>query len=164
MDAVRMRSRLFLSLLASLGVAYAVVSAGPSHAFVSPHSSLLETRTLVIQGGRGEFHIIGTGRLEGRIGTGRLIAKASSSLKVFRFQRVRDLPGSRKEFTGTNLGVDARGSFDIRIDALGVALTSTGRGTVTLSSQGFARPGRFSTDGRPFQAVPRLARTFAFGH
>jgi hypothetical protein len=97
-----LRLRLFLSMLASFGVVCGAVSAGPSDAFAVARSSSLATRTLVIQGERGESHIVAMGHLEARIGTGRLIAKASSSLKVFRFQRIRDLPAAPLTFASTD--------------------------------------------------------------
>jgi hypothetical protein len=111
--------------------------------------------------GKGEVAIVATGELRGHIKTGRLIGDASR-INVVGAQRVSG-PSAQRAWQGSNLRFSSRGSYRLRIIAIGTSLTASGRGRVTLSSQGFADAGRYRIDNGPYRRVPRIAQTFPFG-
>jgi hypothetical protein len=157
----RRRGPVLLVSLMSLGVAGSFVAgvygAGSSRAMSAGGS-------FVLRGGKGDVHLVAGGALRGHVETGRVIGSASRiTVRGFQFQRVAR-SGRGRVWRGSNLRFSAQGPYDLRVIAVGMTITATGRGRVTLSSQGFSAPGRFSIDGGPYRSLPRSPRTFSFGH
>lgn len=148
--------RLLLIVLGWLAVG---ITAGSVGATASRQTAMNGSFTLV--DGKGAVALVATGELRGRIKTGRLIGDASR-ISVIGAQRVSGASAQRV-WQGSNMRFSGRGSYRLRIIAVGTSFTASGRGKATLSSQGFFDAGRFSIDNGPYRSVPRIARTFPFG-
>ena len=74
---------------------------------------------------------------------------------------------TKTRYNGSLVRFRASGLFKVRVEAVGMELSLAGKGTATLTSDGFTDPGEYSTDAQSFcesrfQPMPELPRKHAF--
>jgi hypothetical protein len=109
---------------------------------------------LVVAAGRGIVSLNAKGFLLGRFDDGQIEIDdphpADGNVRVFGFDRKRLLTDTKTRYIGSLVRVRASGLFKVRVEALGIELSLAGKGTATLSSDGFFDPGHYSTDAQSF--------------
>jgi hypothetical protein len=125
---------------------------------------------LVVQAGRGIVSFNAKGFLLGRFDQGHVDIEdplpGDGYVRVFGFDRKRLLTETKTRYIGSLVRFRASGLFKVRVEAVGMELSLAGRGTATLTSDGFLDPGQYSTDAQSFcesrfQPMPDVARKLA---
>ena len=127
--------------------------------------------TLVVENAQGTITLSVRGGIIGRFDQGSIevydpIAGDGPGPVVRGYQKIRELGPKRTQYTGEG---DVRfrligGWYRVKISAIGIDLSVVGRGNVQLDSSGFTdQPGRYSTNGAPFQPMPSESTRFTLG-
>ena len=125
--------------------------------------------TLVVQNGRGIVAVSARGGIIGRFDSGRVliedpIESDGTPPVVYGAERVRDLSNSKTLYVGTDVRFRIIGGFfRVRVIATGTYVSVVGRGTATLSSDGFLDAGTFTLNGADPLPVPDVPQTFVIG-
>jgi hypothetical protein len=137
----------------------AVTSSASGMQVASPQGSV------VVRSGRGAVLFHASGELIGHFDSGRLIAALASRPRVLVFgaRRIRSTRAATI-YIGTKMRFSVRGSYNVRIYAVGMSLIATGHGTVALSNSGFFHAGTFSVGGGRARPLPFAVESFSFGH
>jgi hypothetical protein len=154
-----MRNVALLMLAALVAVALAAVSqAGEAGQ---------DDGCLVVDSGRGIVTVNAKGFVFGRFDQGQVDiddpAPDDGSVRVFGYEKKRLLGETKTRYVGEGVRFRANGLFRIRTEAIGIELSLSGKGTATLSSDGFFDAGTFSVDSASFceshfQAMPDTPR------
>jgi hypothetical protein len=122
---------------------------------------------LVVDAGRGVITVNAKGFVFGRFDQGQVDiddpTPADGQVRVFGYQKKRLLNDTKTRYIGFGVRFRASGLFRIRIEAVGVDMSLSGKGTASLSSDGFIDAGTYSTDAgsfceEHFQALPDATR------
>lgn len=122
---------------------------------------------LVVNAGRGIVSFNAKGFLLGRFDQGQIDIEdrlqGDGSVRVFGFQKKRLLTETKTRYIGSLVRFRASGLFKIRVEAVGMELSLAGKGTATLTSDGFLDAGAYSTDAQSFcesrfQPMPETPR------
>jgi hypothetical protein len=123
---------------------------------------------LVVQAGRGIVSFNAKGFLLGRFDQGTVDIEdplqGDGSVRVSGgIQKKRLLTETKTRYVGSLVRVRASGLFKVRVEALGMELSLAGKGTATLTSDGFFDAGEYSIDAQSFcesrfQPMPDLPR------
>ncbi len=110
---------------------------------------------LVVAAGKGIVSLNAKGFLLGRFDLGTIDVDdplpGDGNVRVFNFDKKRTLTDTKTRYIGSSVRVRASGLFKVRVEAaLGIELSLAGKGTATLSSDGFLDPGHYSTDAQSF--------------
>ena len=125
---------------------------------------------LVVQAGRGIVSLTAKGFLLGRFDSGQIDIEdplqGDSNVRVFGFDRKRLLTETKTRYSGSLVRFRASGLFKVRVEAVGMELSLAGKGTATLTSDGFLEAGEYSTDAQSFcesrfQPMPDVPRKLA---
>lgn len=116
--------------------------------------------TLSIKDGRGTIEVVARGTVIGRIASGDVLVvdgnRFDSRVPVLRGGRLVERKGAKMGRAGKNIRFRVGGgSYRLRIQGLGVSLSSVGRGSVLLDGdERFADTGLYSLNGGEFLPVP----------
>jgi hypothetical protein len=122
---------------------------------------------LVVSAGRGIVTVNAKGFVFGRFDQGQVDIDdplpADGNVRVFGYEKKRPLSDTKTRYVGLNVRFRASGLFRIRTEAIGVDLSLAGKGTATVSSDGFFDAGEYSTDAESFcesglQPMPDVPR------
>jgi hypothetical protein len=125
---------------------------------------------LVVQAGRGIVSFNAKGFLLGRFDEGHVDIEdplqGDGNVRVSGFDRKRLLTETKTRYIGSLVRFRASGFFKVRVEAVGMELSLAGKGSATLTSDGFLDPGEYSTDAQSFcesrfQPMPELPRKLA---
>jgi len=125
---------------------------------------------LVVQAGRGFVSFNAKGFLLGRFDQGQVDIEdplqGDGNVRVFGFDKKRLLTETKTRYSGLQVRFRASGLFKVRVEAVGMELSLAGKGTATLSADGFLDAGEYSTDAQSFcesrfQPMPELPRKLA---
>jgi hypothetical protein len=148
---------------ACLPVLALVVLAGSSQA----RTEAQDDGCLVVTAGRGIVSFNAKGFLLGRFDQGQVDIEdplpGDGTVRIFGFQKKRLLTETKTRYIGSLVRFRGSGLFKIRVEAVGMELSLAGKGTATLSSDGFFDAGEYSTDAQSFceghfQPMPDLPR------
>ena len=89
--------------------------------------------------------------------------QADGNVRVFGYEKMRLLTDTKTRYIGSLVRFRASGLFRIRVEAVGMDISLAGKGTATLSSDGFLDAGEYSTDAESFcesqfEPMPDVAR------
>ena len=121
----------------------------------------------VVQAGRGIVSLNAKGFLLGRFDQGQVDIEdplqGDGNVRVFGYQKKRLLSETKTRYIGSLVRFRASGLFKMRVEAIGMELSLAGRGTATLTSDGFFDAGQYSTDAQSFcesrfQPMPDVPR------
>lgn len=124
---------------------------------------------LVVTAGRGIVTINAKGFVFGRFDQGQVDIEDPISddgnVRVFGWEKKRPFSETKTRYIGSIVRFRASGLFRIRTEAIGIELSLAGKGTATLSSDGFFDAGEYSTDAPSFcesrfQPMPDVPRKF----
>ena len=127
----------------------------------------LDDGCLVVDAGRGIVSFNAKGFLLGRFDQGQIDIEdplqGDGNVRVFGYQKKRLLTETKTRYIGSLVRFRASGLFKVRIEALGMELSLAGKGTATLTSDGFFDAGQYSTDAQSFcesrfQPMPDVPR------
>ena len=125
---------------------------------------------LVSQAGRGIVSFNAKGFLLGRFDQGQVDIEdplqGDGNVRVFGFDKKRLLTETKTRYVGSLVRFRASGLFKVRVEAVGMELSLAGKGTATLTSDGFFDAGRV-LDRRPEllrEPLPADARSAAQAH
>jgi hypothetical protein len=122
---------------------------------------------LVVQAGRGVVSVTAKGFLLGRFDQGLIdvenTLQGEDNVRVSGFDRKRLLTETKTRYIGSLVRFRASGPFKVRVEAVGMDLSLAGKGTATLTADGFLGAGGYSTDAQSFcesrfQPMPDLPR------
>jgi len=122
---------------------------------------------LVVTAGRGIVSFNAKGFLLGRFDQGQVDIEdplpGDGIVRIFGFQKKRLLTETKTRYIGSLVRFRGSGLFKIRVEAVGMDLSLAGKGTATLSADGFFDAGEYSTDAQSFceshfQPMPDLPR------
>jgi hypothetical protein len=109
---------------------------------------------LVVTAGRGVATVNARGFIFGRFDQGQVDIEdpiqTDGNVRVFGYEKKRLLGETKTRYVGVTVRFRASGLFRIRTEAIGIELSLAGKGTATLSSDGFFDAGEFSTDSDSF--------------
>ena len=120
---------------------------------------------LVVAAGRGIVSLNAKGFLLGRFDQGTIDIEDplenDGNVRVFGYDKKRFLSDTKTRYIGSFVRYRASGLFKVHIEALGIDFSLAGKGTATISSDGFLDAGRYSTDAQSFcetrfQPIPDL--------
>ena len=120
---------------------------------------------LAVTAGRGIVSVNAKGFLLGRFDQGQIDIEdpleGDGNVRVTGFDKKRLLTDTKTRYVGSLVRFRASGLFKVRIEALGMDFSLAGKGTATLSSDGFVDAGIYSTDSQSFcetrfQPIPDL--------
>jgi hypothetical protein len=118
---------------------------------------------LVVTAGRGIVTANAKGFVFGRFDQGQVDIEADGNVRVFGWEKKRPLSDTKTRYIGDTVRFRASGLFRIRTEAIGMELSLAGKGTATVSSDGFFDAGEYSTDSPSFceshlQPMPDVPR------
>jgi hypothetical protein len=122
---------------------------------------------LAVTAGRGIVSINAKGFLLGRVDEGQIDIEdpleGDGNVRVTGFDKKRFLTDTKTRYIGTLVRFRASGLFKVRVEAVGIDFSLAGKGTATVSSDGFVDAGHYSTDAESFcethfQPMPDLPR------
>ena len=122
---------------------------------------------LAVTAGRGIVSLNARGFLLGRFDEGLIDiedpTEGDGIVRVFGVEKKRSLTDTKTRYIGSLVRFRASGLFKVRIEAVGMDFSLAGKGTATVSSDGFVDPGHYSTDAESFcethfQQMPDLPR------
>jgi hypothetical protein len=125
---------------------------------------------LVVQAGRGIVSFNAKGFLLGRFDDGQIDIEdplqGDGNVRVFAYEKKRVLSETKTRYIGSLVRFRASGHFKVRVEAVGMELSLAGKGTATLTSDGFFDAGEYSTDAESFcesdlQPMPDVPRKLA---
>ena len=122
---------------------------------------------LVVTAGRGIVSVNAKGFLLGRFDQGQIDIEdpleTDGYVRVTGFDKKRSLTETKTRYIGSLVRFRASGLFKVRIEALGMDFSLAGKGTATVSSDGFVDAGHYSIDSQSFcetrfQQMPDIPR------
>jgi hypothetical protein len=122
---------------------------------------------LAVQAGRGVVSFNAKGFLLGRFDQGLVDIEdplqGDGNVRVSGFDKKRLLTETKTRYIGSLVRFRASGHFKVRVEAVGMELSLAGKGTATLTSDGFLDAGEYSTDAQSFcesrfQPMPDVPR------
>ncbi len=122
---------------------------------------------LVVSAGRGIVTINAKGFVFGRFDQGQVDIEdpiqTDGNIRVFGYEKKRLLGETKTRYVGFTVRFRASGLFRIRTEAIGMELSLAGKGTATVSSDGFFDAGEYSIDAPSFcesrfQPLPDVSR------
>lgn len=122
---------------------------------------------LSVQAGRGIVSFNAKGFLLGRFDQGTVDIEdplqGDGNVRVFGYEKKRLLTDTKTRYVGSLVRFRANGLFKVRVEAIGMELSLAGKGTATLTSDGFFDAGAYSTDAQSFcesrfQPMPDIPR------
>ena len=122
---------------------------------------------LVVTAGRGIVSFNAKGFLLGRFDQGRIDIEdplpGDGNVRIYGVDRKVQLTDTKTRYIGSLVRFRASGLFKIRVEAIGMELSLAGKGTATVTSDGFFDAGSYSTDAQSFceshfQPMPDLPR------
>jgi hypothetical protein len=127
--------------------------------------------TLVVDNAKGVIVLNIRGGIIGRFDQGTIDitdpVEADGPPPVVRdYQSIRRLGPKRFLYSGENVRFRLIGGLSkVRIEATGIDVSAVGRGTATLDGSGFSdlQTGRYSLNGGPFLAMPRVPKLLTLG-
>ncbi len=141
-----MRKAALLSLLAITAVAAAASSQASTAA--------ADDGCLVVDAGRGVVTVNAKGFVFGRFDQGQVDIDdpltGDGQVRVFGYQKKRLLTDTKTRYIGFGVRFRASGLFRIRIEAIGIDMSLSGKGAGTVSSDGFIDAGTYSIDAASF--------------
>jgi opacity protein-like surface antigen len=141
-----MRKAALLSLLA-----IAVVAAAASS---QASTTAADDGCLVVDAGRGVVTVNAKGFVFGRFDQGQVDIDdpltGDGQVRVFGYQKKRLLTDTKTRYIGFGVRFRASGLFRIRIEAIGIDMSLSGKGAGTVSSDGFIDAGTYSIDAASF--------------
>jgi hypothetical protein len=109
---------------------------------------------LVVDSGRGIVTVNARGFVFGRFDQGQVDiddpAPSDGSVRVFGYEKKRLLGETKTRYIGYGVRFRANGLFRFRAEALGMELSLSGKGTATVSADGFFDAGTYSIDSASF--------------
>jgi hypothetical protein len=130
-------------------------------------SAAADDGCLVVTAGRGIVTTNAKGFVFGRFDQGQVDIEDPVSgdgyVRVFGYQKKRLLTDTKTRYIGFDMRFRASGLFRIRVEAVGIELSLGGKGSATVSSDGFLDPGQYSVDSTSFcesrfQPMPDVTR------
>jgi hypothetical protein len=130
-------------------------------------SRAVDDGCLVVAAGRGVVSFNAKGFLLGRFDQGTVDIEdplqGDGNVRVFGFQKKRLLTETKTRYNGSFVRFRASGLFKVRVEAVGMELSLAGKGTATLTSDGFLDAGEYSIDAQSFceshfQPMPDVPR------
>ena len=140
-----------------------VLLAGSSHA----GGDAQDDGCLVVEAGRGIVSFNAKGFVFGRFDQGQVDIEdplqGDGNVRIFGYQKKRLLSETKTRYIGSLVRFRASGLFRVRVEAVGMDLSLAGKGTATLTSDGFFDAGEYSTDAQSFcegrfQPMPDVPR------
>jgi hypothetical protein len=148
---------------ACVAVLAAALLAGSSQA----GSDAQDDGCLVVTAGRGIVTINAKGFVFGRFDQGQVDIEDpipdDGNVRVFGYEKKRLLGETKTRYIGSTIRFRASGLFRIRAEVIGMELSLAGKGTATISSDGFFDAGEYSIDASTFcesrfQPMPDVSR------
>jgi hypothetical protein len=125
--------------------------------------------SLEVQRGRGVVGVNLRGIVFGRIDSGRLLVDDpvdgdGTGPVVSGYERIRDIGLTTKVYIGDNMRFRMFGGrYRVRLEGVGMDLSTVGKGFAILNGAGFFDAGRYSVDDGPFQPMPSTPTRIALG-
>lgn len=122
---------------------------------------------LVVNAGRGIVSFNAKGFLLGRFDQGQIDIEdplqGDGNVRVFGYEKKRLLTETKTRYVGSFVRFRANGLFKVRVEAIEMELSLAGKGTATLTSDGFFDAGNYSIDAQSFcesrfQPMPDVPR------
>ena len=139
-----------ITALISVLVAATAIAAGSSQG----SAIAADDGCLVVDAGRGVMSTNVKGFVFGRFDQGQVDiddpVSGDGQVRVFGYQKKRLLTDTKTRYIGFGVRFRASGLFRIRVEAIGVDMSLSGKGTATLSSDGFIDAGTYSSDAASF--------------
>ena len=117
-------------------------------------SRAVDEGCLVVRAGRGIVSFNAKGFLLGRFDQGQVDIEdplqGDGNVRVFGFDKKRLLTETKTRYIGSFVRFRASGQFKVRVEAVEMELSLAGKGTATLTSDGFFDAGEYSIDAQSF--------------